>query len=253
MTDDEALARLRRAGVTEAGWHLRRLREVEGFDAALTRVCAGMPLFRAIGRREVGGLVFDVSPDTLEPRDDTMALVELAFRHAPTDARFADLGTGTGLVGLSLAWDLPGGRGILTDASEGALEVARSNAERLRLADQITVVLGSWLEPLDGTFDFIVSNPPYIRTDVIPTLDASVRDHDPHLALDGGADGLEAYRAILRDAAGYLREGGFVALEIGYDQREAVRALAERHGWRLFDERRDLNGHVRALAFHVDG
>ena len=249
MTDDEALAQLRAAGVAEPGWHLRRLREAEDFDAALHAVCEGVPLFRAIGRREVNGLAFAISPDTLEPRDDTVALASLAFRHARSDARFADLGTGTGLVGLHLAWDLPAGRGVLTDVSEGALAVAKANAERLNVADQVEFACGSWLEPLEGTFDVIVSNPPYIATDVIPTLDPSVRDHDPHLALDGGADGLDAYRAILRDAGAYLRKGGFLALEIGYDQREAVVRLADALGWRLFDKRRDMGGHVRALAF----
>lgn len=249
----DAMARLREAGVAEPGWHLRKLKAAaeEGGDlgAMVQRVCAGEPVHRVIGAREVGGHTFAIGPDTLEPRDDTMALTEIAFHHAPVDARFADLGTGTGLVGLSLAWDLPGGRGVLTDVSEGALAVARANAERLRLADQVAFAHGSWFEPLEGTFDAIVSNPPYIRTDVIPTLDPSVRDHDPHLALDGGADGLDAYRAILSGAATYLREGGFVALEIGFDQRDAVSDLAHGLGWHLFDHRRDMGGHVRALAF----
>ena len=217
------------------------------------RVCAGEPVHRAIGAREVNGLTFTIGPETLEPRDDTVALCELALAHASADARFADIGTGTGLVGLSLIHGLPGCRAALTDICEGALAVARDNARRLGLNDRVTFARGSWLEPLagmsDGPFDFIVSNPPYIRTDVIPTLDAAVRDHDPHLALDGGADGLDAYRAILSGAAGHLRGGGFLALEIGFDQREAVVTLGERLGWRLLDERRDLVGHVRALAF----
>ena len=250
MTEAEALARLRAAGVAEPGWHLRRLKAAGGdLDAVVERVCAGVPVFRAIGQREVAGLSFAISVDTLEPRDDTVALASLASHHARPDARFADLGTGTGLVGLHLARDLPGARGVLTDVSEGALATARANAQQLNIADRVDFVRGSWLEPLAGTFDAIVANPPYIATAVIPTLEPAVRDHDPHLALDGGADGLDAYRAILSGAAAYLREGGFVALEIGYDQREAVMRLAANHGWEPFAEQRDLGGHVRALAF----
>ena len=245
ITNEEALATMRAANVPEPGWHLRRL-EAAGTDLAdaIPRICAGEPIHRVIGRREFHGLDFALAPGTLEPRDDTEALVELVLAHAPPSPRFVDLGTGPGTVGLALLSELSG-EAVLTDVSAQALAAARSNADAFGL--RATFAAGSWCDPLDGTFDFIVSNPPYIRSDVIPTLDPSVRDHDPYLALDGGADGLDAYRAILGGAAAHLRPGGFLALEIGYDQRTEIERLGSELGWRVEEVRHDLGGRDRAV------
>ena len=246
MRPDEALFRLREAGVPRAGWHLRRLQEAGGdLAVSVRRVVAGEPVHRVVGRREFHGLDLALAPATLEPRDDTEALVSLALERP--FRRFADLGTGPGTVGLALASERPDARGVLTDLSAEALAVAWSNAERLGLAGRLDFHEGSWCAPLGGRFDLIASNPPYIATDVLATLDRAVRDHDPVLALDGGRDGLDAYRAILASAADHLTPDGVLALEIGYDQAAALSGLANEFGWRVDALRRDLGGRDRAV------
>lgn len=248
MTAEEALGRLRAANVPEPGWHLRRLQAAGGDLAVMVeRVCEGEPVHRVIGRREFHGLDLALGPETLEPRDDTEALVALAAEHAPVDARLLDLGTGTGAVALALLVDLPRATALMTDANADALRVARANAEANGFSDRVRFALGSWLEPVEGRFDAIVSNPPYIASATVDALDPAVRLHDPRLALDGGQDGLDAYRAILAGAAAHLVPGGFLALEIGYDQLDAVTRLAGRGGWRLEEARRDLGGRDRAV------
>ena len=224
--------------------------DIQRLRALSARASGGEPLHRILGEREFHGLALALSPDTLEPRDDTEALVELALEWArgrSRDIRFADLGTGTGAVGLALLSEWSQARATLTDISAGALAVARANAERHGLADRTTFARGEWCEPLDGTFDLVVSNPPYIATDVIETLDASVRDHDPHCALDGGADGLHAYRVILAGAPTVLAPNGALMLEIGFDQSETVPHLAAEAGWRMVASRSDSAGIMRAI------
>lgn len=251
--DEEAaaLARLREGGVVRPGWHLRRLLEASGpeqgrsLGALVERVCRGEPVHRVVGRREFHGLDLLLDASTLEPRDDTETLVSLVLDHAGPAPRFADLGTGPGTVGLALLSERPGARAVLTDSSAEALAVARRNAAALGFYAEFRK--GSWCDALDDLFDFIVSNPPYIASGTIPTLDAAVREHDPHLALDGGADGLDAFRLILGGAAAHLEPGGFLALEIGFDQREAVERLGEEAGWRLEEARTDTGSRDRAL------
>ena len=246
----DRLARLREAGIEEPGWHLRRLEENGGdVDGAIGRVIDGEPLHRVLGWREFHGLRLSLGSETLEPRDDTEALVSLVLRHMTPDAAFADLGAGTGAVGLAILFERPGSVCTFTDASDTALAVAAGNAEALGLLDRSRFASGSWFEPVGGRFQVIVSNPPYIASDVVDRLDPNVREHDPRLALDGGHDGLDAYRAILAGGADHLMSDGFLAVEIGYDQDASVRRLADERGWACFDEERDLSGHVRALAF----
>ena len=258
MTPDQALARLRAANVPEPGWHLRKLEAAGGDLAAMVeRVCEGEPVHRVSGTREFHGLELRIAPDTLEPRDDTEALVQLAVDHAPRGSvHFADLGTGTGAVGCAILSELPHATALLTDLDiVGPLDTAKANAEALGLRKRARFMRSDWLLGLGEAplFDFIVSNPPYIPSAIVDTLDPAVRLHDPRLALDGGLDGLDAYRAILRDAAKHLKPGGFLALEIGYDQLAAVARLAERTGWQVDETRRDLGGRDRAVLLRPAG
>ena len=217
----------------------------------------GVPVHRAIGTRSFHGLELAIGAETLEPRDDTGTLVEAALaRLMPVERpwRIADLGTGTGAVGLALLAERPAATLVATDIAPGALAVARDNAQRHALGGRTVLRRGSWLEPL-GTdrFDAIVSNPPYIASAIVDTLHPSVRDHDPRAALDGGADGLDAYRAILRGAARHLLPCGFLALETGFDQRDALASLAAREGWCVLEQRRDLGGRDRVTVLERAG
>jgi release factor glutamine methyltransferase len=223
-------------------------------EAMLTRRLKGEPPHRILGRRDFFGLEFRLSEATLEPRPDTEILVEAVLeRLRPRSDHpllIVDLGTGTGAILLSLLSELPLARGVAVDLSERALATARENAEALGLADRFEGRCGSWFQPLEGlVFDVIVSNPPYIRSAVIPSLDVEVREHDPLLALDGGEDGLDAYRAIAVGADRHLAPSGFVAVETGFDQRESVEHIFAAQGFVLSEARRDYGGNDRVQVF----
>lgn len=196
------------------------------------RCAAGEPVSRILGVREFWGLEFALSPDTLDPRPDTEMLVETALKRFTGNPpkRILDIGTGTGCILISLLHEWPLSTGVGTDLSAGALETARRNAETHGVADRATFVRTSWAAGVEGPFDLILSNSPYIRSDVIPNLDINVKNHDPILALDGGADGLNAYRAILTETKRLISPGGIALFEIGFDQGEAVSRLVEDAG-----------------------
>ena len=221
---------------------------------AAARRLAGEPVARILGGWEFWGLPFRLSPETLVPRPDTETLVEAALRLFPEPARplrLVDLGTGSGCILVALLHERPNAFGIGLDRSQDALTTARENAEANGVGARAAFLRGSWLDALSGPFELIVSNPPYIAAGVIPTLDAEVRGHDPLAALDGGPDGLDAYRAILAGLAqrpGLLAAGGAVALEIGYDQAEAVMALGRDAGFSDVALARDLAGHPRVVT-----
>lgn len=161
-----------------------------------------------------------------------------------------DLGTGTGAILLALLSEVPSAFGVAVDYSEKAIETAQENANALALTGRFETHCGSWFEPVARrVFDVIVSNPPYIPSSVIPTLDVEVREHDPILALDGGIDGLDAYRAIAAGAGAHLAVGGFVAVETGYDQRRSVEHIFREHGFTLAEARRDYGGNDRVQVF----
>lgn len=195
--------------------------------AAAKRRADGEPLQYILGTQEFMGIEFYVEKDVLIPRADTETLVETVLTHlAKKGASILDIGCGTGCVGLSIAHlnERVYLRGV--DISASALALSRKNAEKLGLEQRAEFVAADILsEHLPGKYDVIVSNPPYIRTDVIPTLMDDVRLHEPHLALDGGADGLKFYRRIVSEAKTLLNENGFLAFEIGFDQGEAVSEL----------------------------
>lgn len=193
----------------------------------IERRISGEPLSRILGHREFWGLRFELSSDTLDPRPDTEILVETALKRFAGKApeRILDIGTGTGCILISLLHEWPGTTGVATDLSAGALDTARWNAEIHGVADRANFIRTSWAAGVEGPFDLILSNPPYIRSDVIPNLAVNVKNHDPILALDGGVDGLEAYRNILTETKRLLSPGGIALFEIGFDQAEDVTRL----------------------------
>jgi release factor glutamine methyltransferase len=225
------------------------------FETALARREKGEPVHRIIGARPFRSLHLALSKDTLEPRADTETLVDLALSHLAgrggLERPFSilDLGTGTGAIGLALLAELPNATALLTDISTDALATAAQNASANGLKDRAIFQQGSWFDGIEDRFDLVVSNPPYIPTSVIATLDVEVREHDPLAALDGGPDGLAPYRMIATAAPDYLKDDAIIAVEIGHDQAASVTAIFEAAGFRLIELRQDLGGRDRALAF----
>jgi len=229
--------------------------QVEAARAMLARRLAGEPVHRILGCREFYGLRLALSPATLEPRPDTEALVDAALPFARRTAdrrgtcRILDLGTGTGAVALALLANEPRAKALASDISPDALATAAANADIIGVAPRFTALRADWFDGIDGRFDLIVSNPPYIARREIATLAREVREHDPLAALDGGTDGLDAYRAIAAGSPAHLEADGAVAVEIGIGQETDVEALFAAHGLRLATTARDLAGVVRALVF----
>jgi len=221
--------------------------------AAAARRLAGEPLSRILGTREFWSLEFAISPDVLDPRADTETLVEAArtsmrVRRDET-LRILDFGTGSGALLCALLGEFPRATGIGVDLSPAAAEIARANVAALGLGARATIRIGDWGQGLDGPFDLIVSNPPYIPAADIAGLDREVREHDPRLALDGGADGLDAYRALAPELTRLLEpKHGRFFLEFGLGQAEAVRAILERGGLIVDATLNDLGGHIRAIS-----
>ena len=235
-------------------------RHIAQIDEMIDRRRAGEPVSRLTGCKEFFGRGFKVTPATLDPRPDTEVLAESALRllrELPGDgpARVLDIGTGTGAIVITLLAEMPSSTGVATDMSADALEVCRSNAVALGVDDRLETLCTNWADGVTGTFDLVVSNPPYIASHEIAGLAADVRDYDPGLALDGGADGLDAYRAIFADAAGWLRPEGHLLVEFGKGQHGEVVHIAARQGLTLIDDGtglvRDLAGVIRCAIFRV--
>lgn len=212
------------------------------------------PVARIVGCKEFWGLALRLSPETLVPRPETEIVVEAALSTIPHNAptRIADLGTGSGALLLALVHERPQARAVGTDRSFTALVAARENAIRLGLAERTEFVAGDFGSALSGRFDCIVSNPPYIATAGLAALPPEVRAHDPHLALDGGPDGLSAYRMIAKDVPRLLAPGGALVLELGVGQSDAVITImaAERLA-PAGPPRLDLAGIPRALTLRL--
>jgi release factor glutamine methyltransferase len=215
------------------------------------RRAAGEPLSKIAGRREFWGLTLAVSPDVLDPRPETETLVEAALKligaRRGERLRILDLGVGSGAILCALLTEWPRAQGVGVDVSPAAVAIAQSNIEACGLTSRAEVRLCSWTEVVDGPFDLIVSNPPYIRSADIGNLAREVRDFDPRLALDGGADGLDAYRAILPASVGLLAPGGRLIVELGIGQGGDVLGLAARLGFVHAETRRDLAGIERVV------
>ncbi|RMD88083.1 MAG: peptide chain release factor N(5)-glutamine methyltransferase [Alphaproteobacteria bacterium] len=228
------------------------------FRRTIERRAGREPLAHILGRREFFGLDLAVTPDTLVPRPDSETLVEAVLARAPDQARplrILDLGTGCGCLLLSILAARPAAHGVGTDISDEALAVARQNAAALGLAERARFHAGDWfaaLPPGTAPFDIVVSNPPYIPSAEIVGLMPEVADHEPRLALDGGTDGLAAYRRILADVAAYLAPGAWFFCEIGATQADAVAALVTAAGLAPVARLADLAGRPRVIAARPD-
>jgi release factor glutamine methyltransferase len=221
------------------------------------RRLAGEPIARIVSEKEFWSRPFAVSPAVLVPRPETETLVETVVRLLPSNAaalRILDLGVGSGVLLAALLLELPYAHGVGVDRSAAALAVARENLKTLGLGARSILVLGDWASALVGPFDVIVANPPYVASADIESLPREIRDHDPIVALDGGVDGLGAYREIVSQLPGLLSPSGIAVLELGAGQEAEVAALA-RSAHLLVNEsaRRDLSGMPRALAIRADG
>jgi release factor glutamine methyltransferase len=217
----------------------------------LTRRANREPVSHILGRKGFWKIMLGVTKDVLTPRPDTETVVEYSLREFPEHAawRILDLGVGSGAILLALLAERPAAKGLGVDVSEEALAVARDNAASLGLANRVALLRGDWTAGLEGdAFDLVVSNPPYIASHVIETLEPEVRDHEPRLALEGGADGLDHYRILAPEILRVLKAGGRFAVEIGYDQKDAVEALFKEAGAVFVDTIRDLSDRDRVVV-----
>ena len=211
---------------------------------------AGKPLSRIYGCREFWGLEFLISEDTLDPRPDSELIIDVALKHFADRDRpleILDLGTGSGCILISLLSEFGNARGWGVDLSLGAVKCAEENAHKNHVEARSHFSCDSWLNGINKRFDLIVSNPPYISNQVIPTLSEEVRNHDPILALDGGDDGLEPYKELFPQLKNYLNPDGIALFEIGYDQEKDVMRLAEDAGFAQRTVHFDLAGNPRVV------
>jgi len=238
---------------TLIGWPERTIgaQAEDHFDALLARRLAREPVARILGRREFWSLDFAVTAATLDPRPDTETLVEAVLAQLPdrqAPLRIVDLGTGTGCILLALLSELPNAYGVGIDRSAAAARVAAGNAVALGLGRRAGFVTGDWAAAIGGEIDIAVSNPPYIPTAEIARLGPEVVQYDPAAALDGGADGLDAYRQLLPEFARILRPGGLAAVETGAGQAQAVAALCRAAALHVIEIRADLAGIERVVV-----
>jgi release factor glutamine methyltransferase len=212
------------------------------------------PVSRIIGHRDFWRACFKIGPAVLDPRHATETLIEAVLDHAAQSPRenwrILDLGTGSGAILCSLLQSLPGSVGAGIDISRGACAIARDNLAALGLGRRGLIVCGNWTHALRGPFDVIVANPPYVARGEIGRLAPEVRDHDPRLALDGGDDGLAAYREIIPASRDLLAPGGLIALEVGAGQQGAVESLLTGAFGAAVDGRLDLDGCRRVVLAH---
>lgn len=221
------------------------------FEALVAGRAARRPVAQLVGEREFWSLPFEVTPDTLTPRPDSETVVAAVLARLPDRGarlRILDLGTGTGCLLLALLSELPGAEGTGVDRSPAALAVARRNADRLGLGARSRLLQGSWGEALAGPFDVVVANPPYVPDGVIEALEPEVARFEPRGALAGGADGLDAYRAILPDLPRLLADSGFAVLEVGDGQADAVAAIARASRLGVAETHLDLAGKARCVV-----
>ena len=223
----------------------------QAYEAMIERRLRREPVSRILGKKGFWKIMLNVTPDVLSPRPDTETLLDVALlAFAPHEAfSVIDLGTGSGAILLALLSERTAATGVGSDISSEALAVARENAANLDLNGRATFLRTEWAAGFgDHSFDLVVSNPPYIPTDHIAGLDPEVRDHDPHLALDGGPDGLQAYRDLAPEVMRILKPGGVFAVEIGWDQGPQVKALFEAAGFTDVKVVKDLADRDRVVT-----
>lgn len=226
--------------------------ELMAFDVLVERRAAREPMAQILGEREFWSLNFRVTADTLDPRPDSESIIEAVLRYVPSKQSrllMADFGVGSGCLLLSLLSEYPRAHGLGVDMSAAALEVAEKNAHTLGLSTRATFHQTSWGEGVIGRYDVIVSNPPYIRESDMAALEPEVTQYEPHSALVGGEDGLEAYRALLPDVKRLLAPNGIAVLEFGQGQAADVTAIAEANELRMLETCKDLAGIERCAVF----
>lgn len=229
--------------------------EQKRLNRVIEQRLGGMPVYRIIGKREFFGIDFLLSEDTLEPRADTETLVIMILPFLANvilekkKAKILDMGTGTGAIAIAALANVQNAHATAVDISDDALKTAKINAKNAGVGERFTAIKSDWFENIQGTFDLIVSNPPYIRECDISALAREVREHDPARALAGGKDGLDFYRKLARESARFLEHNGRVAVEIGKGQHDDVKQLFDEAGFKLVETRKDLNGILRALMF----
>ena len=246
----EAAAGATRADIIGDPYRVLSADQMQTLETYVSRRERREPVSHILGRKGFWKIMLSVNADVLTPRPDTEVIVDMILKAIPEAQSFSvlDLGVGSGAILLSILAERPGGKGLGVDVSEDALAVARENAANLGLAGKIALLRGDWTTGLgDGGFDVVVSNPPYIASAVIETLEPEVRVHEPRLALDGGADGLDAYRILAPEILRVLKPGGIFAVEIGFDQKEAVEALFRAAGAQDINTVLDLANHDRVV------
>ncbi|MEM1086169.1 MAG: peptide chain release factor N(5)-glutamine methyltransferase [Pseudomonadota bacterium] len=252
----EAAKRLKSAGLENANQEARWLSDHAkdnnlSLNKLVTRRCTGEPLQHIIGTTPFHAITLKTDARALIPRSDSESVVNLALDllRSDIDLKIADLGAGTGALLLAILHQRKTARGIAIERSNPAVGLLSENIELLELTDRTDVFQGSWADWRGWTdCDLIVSNPPYIQSNIIPTLSAEVRDYDPIEALDGGADGLSAYREIIDLGTRQMTSGSWLVLEIGYDQKNSVTTILKQNGFSNIAHRTDLSGNDRAIA-----
>ncbi|MBO9709203.1 MAG: peptide chain release factor N(5)-glutamine methyltransferase [Caulobacter sp.] len=220
-------------------------------DGFVERRIRREPVSHIIGRKGFWKILLQVNKNVLTPRPETEVIVDEVLKAFPEQMAFnmLDLGVGSGTILLAVLAERPAAKGLGIDVSEEALAVARENAANLDLNTRVALMRGDWTNGLgDESFDLVVSNPPYIATDVIETLEPEVRDHEPRLALDGGADGLDAYRVLATEILRVLKPGAMFAVEIGFDQSKAVEDLFRKAGAKNVRTVKDLSTNDRVVT-----
>lgn len=229
--------------------------DVASIDGYETRRRQREPVSRILGRRGFRALSLEIGAATLDPRPDTEivvdAVVELAKENASPKLRVLDLGTGSGAIIIAVLRELPGANGVGTDIDAATLQIAQRNAKQADVLQRAEFLQADWLSGVTGKFDIVVSNPPYVRSADVCALEPEVSRFDPRIALDGGGDGLDAYRAILAKARGRLKPGGWIVFEVGDEQATDVMALCRHYGFGNDESPRvwhDLGGRARCVA-----
>ncbi len=221
----------------------------QNYEIVLQKIIEGIPLQYITKKQEFYGLSFYVDENVLIPQPDTEILVEEVLDIAKKESKekILDICTGSGAIGISLAYNLPNANITMSDISLEALEIAKKNSKQNKVLEKVKIIHSNLFEKIKGDYDIIVSNPPYIETSVIPTLSKQVQK-EPHIALDGGKDGLFFYRKLLNEAPKYLKEKGYLCMEIGYDQKEKVIKIAqETEKYEKIEAKQDLTGNDRVI------
>jgi len=229
-------------------------RDPAALDAVINRRLKAEPVAQILGEKHFWRDVFAVSPDVLTPRADSETMIECLLRSRPDHAakfRVLDLGTGSGCLVLSALREYANATAVAVDASHAALAIAAKNAAALGLAARVEMLHSDWCSKLVGRFDVVLSNPPYIPTRDIATLDADVQAYEPHSALDGGADGLDCYRTLVQQLVQHANPNALLLFEVGAGQAADVAALGAAAGWNLTEITNDLAGIPRVVALQM--